>query len=172
MRQRRPFREHIAAQWHVSLASLMDAPLCMGKRSVMLKDLNVDQARFVALVAKTARAQRDAVLGHIPDNDLNGTTAARGEHNPTAELGYEPLPARDRQLSALRNALDTLTAMARSELYVLMRIGQGHLAAKKWRRGVKEARLLGDVAVTAALLENPDLHDHLSKGLYETHLAA
>jgi len=30
----------------------------------MLKDLNVDQARFVALLAKAARAQRDAMLGH------------------------------------------------------------------------------------------------------------
>ena len=138
----------------------------------MLKDLNVNQARFVALVAKTARAQRDAVLGHIPDRDLNGTMAARGEHNPTAALGYEPLPAEDHQLSALRNALDTLTAMARFELYALMRIGQGHLAAKKWRRGVKEARSLGDVTVTAALLENPDLHDHVSKGLYEADLAS
>jgi hypothetical protein len=138
----------------------------------MLKDLNVDQARFVALVAKTARAQRDAMLGHVPDKDLNGTTAARGEHNPTAALGYEPLPAQDHQLSALRNALGTLTAMARSELYVLMRIGQGHLAAKKWRRGVKEARSLGDVTVSATLLEDPDLHDHLLKGLYEADLAS
>jgi len=30
----------------------------------MLKDLNVDQARFVALLAKAARAERDALLGH------------------------------------------------------------------------------------------------------------
>jgi hypothetical protein len=96
----------------------------------VLKDLNVDQARFVALLAKAARAQRDAMLGHVPEKDLNGATVARGEHNPTASLGLDPLPAQDTQLSALRNALAALKAGARSELYGLMRIGQGQLAIK------------------------------------------
>ena len=31
----------------------------------MLKDLNVDQARFIALLARSARTQRDALLGHV-----------------------------------------------------------------------------------------------------------
>jgi hypothetical protein len=143
-----------------------------GRRFVVLKDLNADQARFVALLAKAARAQRDAMLGHLPDKDLDGATVARGEHNPTAALGLDPLPAQDTQLSALRDALDALTAGARSELYGLMRIGQGHLAVKKWRRGVGEAQSLGDATVTAALIEDSDLHDHLLKGLYEAHLGS
>ena len=41
----------------------------------MLKDLKVDQARFIALLAKTARTQRDAVLGHVAEEDLDGLTA-------------------------------------------------------------------------------------------------
>ena len=82
----------------------------------MLKDLNADQARFVALLAKAARAQRDAMLGHVPDKDLDGVTVARGEHSPTAALGLEPLLAQDTQLSALRDALAALTEGARSEL--------------------------------------------------------
>ena len=138
----------------------------------MLIDLNVDQARFVALLAKAARAERDAMLGHGPDTDLDGTAAARGERNPTAALGYDPLPEQDSQLSALRDALGALTALARSELYALMRIGQGHLAAKEWHRGIEEARLLGDTTVTGALIEDPDLHDHVLKALYETHLGS
>lgn len=34
----------------------------------VLTDLNVDQARFVPLLA---RAERDALLGHGPDSDLS-----------------------------------------------------------------------------------------------------
>jgi len=118
------------------------------------KHLNVDQARFVALLAKAARTQRDAMLcyamlcyamlGYVPGKHLNGTTVVRGEHNPTAALGFDPLPAQDTQLSALRNALAALTAAARSELYGLMRIGPRQLAIKKWRRGIREAQSLGD----------------------------
>ena len=138
----------------------------------MLKYLNVDQARFVALLAKAGRAERDAMLGHGSDTNLNGTTATRGERNPTAALGFDPLPSDDSQVKALRDALGALTESARSELYVLMRIGQGHLGAKAWQRGIEEARLLGDAAVTGALIEDPDLHDHLSKGLYQADLSS
>lgn len=140
--------------------------------SAVLTDLNVDQARFVALIANAARAERDALLGHGPDRDLARTTSTRGERNPTAALGFDPLPAQDSQLSALRDALGALSVTARSELYVLMRIGQGHLAAQQWHRGIDEARSLGDTAVTGALIEDPDLHDHISKGLYEADLGS
>ncbi len=138
----------------------------------MLKELNAEQARFVALLAKAARAQRDAMLGHVADRDLDGATVARGEHNPVAALGLDPVPAEDTQLSALRDALAALTPGARSELYGLMRIGQGELAVKKWRRGVREAQSLGDATVAAALIEDPDLHEHVLKGLYEADLGS
>lgn len=51
-----------------------------------------------------------------------------------------------------------------------MRKGQGDLAAKKWHRGLSEASLLGEEAIAAAIIENPDLHDHVMKGLYEAEL--
>jgi hypothetical protein len=51
-----------------------------------------------------------------------------------------------------------------------MRVGQGQLAIKKWRQGIREAQSLGDTAVTGALIEDADLHDHVLKGLYEAHL--
>ena len=140
--------------------------------SIVLTDLNVDQARFVALLAHAARAERDAMLGHGPDEDLGGTTATRGERNPTAALGFDPLPVQDSLLRALRDALGALTVTARSELYVLMRIGQGHLAAQKWHWGIEEAQSLGDTTVTGALIEDTDLHDHISKGLYEADLGS
>jgi hypothetical protein len=138
----------------------------------MLKELNVDQTRFIALLAKTARMQRDALLGKVAEAGLGGATPGRGAHNPTAELGLEPLPADDSQVAALRDAIASLPAPARQELYALMRIGQGHLAAKTWHRGLSEAEALGLDAITAAIIDDVDLHDHLSKGLYEADLAS
>lgn len=136
----------------------------------MLKDLNVDQARFIALLAKAARTQRDALLGNVPESDLTDVTAARGEHNPTADLGLDPLPAASPQTAALRQAVTSLSSEARNELHTLMRIGQGDFAANKWHHGLVEASTLGDQTVTAALLEDADLHDHVMKALYEATL--
>lgn len=140
----------------------------------MLKDLNVDQARFIALLAKTARMQRDAILGNVAEADLDGVTPERGEHNQTAELGLETFAAESESSSpaaALREAIASLSPMARQELYTLMRVGQGHLAAKKWHRGLSEAATLGENTVTATMLEDADLHNHLAKGLYELKLS-
>jgi hypothetical protein len=138
----------------------------------MLNELNRDQAQFVAVLAKAARMQRDAAIAEVREADLTETKAAGGEHNPTADLGFVALPEDASQLTMLREAVGALTPVGRSELYALMRVGQGQLAAKKWNRGLTEALTLGDDTVTASLLEDPDLHDHLMKGLYEAKLAA
>lgn len=136
----------------------------------MLKTLNTDQVHFLALLAQTARAQRDRFLGNVPERDLAETQPGRGEHNPTAMLGFEPAPAEGPPVTNLSEAVAALSPDARSELYVLMRIGQGDLAPAKWHRGIVEASTLGDEAVTAAILGDSDLHDHLAKGLYEARL--
>lgn len=138
----------------------------------MLQELNVDQARFIALLAKAARTQRDGLLGNVAEVDLGGALPQRGPHNPTAELGFEPIADESSQTAALREAIESLSAAARAELYALMRIGQGHLAAKKWHRGITDADALGESATIAAIIEDPDLHDHLAKGLYEAKLAS
>jgi hypothetical protein len=138
----------------------------------MLKKLNVDQARFIATLARAARVQRDEFLGNVPEDDLDGSAPGRGEHNPTAELGFESLPPEDLQTEALREAIATLSSGGRAELYALMRMGQGHLAAKTWHQGVVEAEALGDEAVVAEIAEDPDLHDHIIKALYEAKLAS
>jgi hypothetical protein len=138
----------------------------------MLKDLNVDQARFVALLARTARTQRDLVLGNVAESDLGGLQPGRGTHNPSAELGYQPLPPEASQTAALREAVTSLSEPARRELYTLMRIGQGDLSAKKWHRGLSEAGMLGVDTITAAIIEDADLHDHIAKGLYEADLSS
>lgn len=133
----------------------------------MLKELSAERARFVSLLAKAAREERDAFLAKVPERDMNGILPAKGEHNPAAELGFDELPPEPSQAGQLREAIATLSPGARSELYVLMRIGQGHLAAKDWQRGLGEAAALGEKAAAAAIFDDPDLHDHLVKGLYE-----
>lgn len=137
----------------------------------MLKDLTASQARFIAVLAKTARTQRDAVLGNVPEADFGAVPPGRGVHNPIAELGLEPLAADALQAAALRDAVASLSVTARQELYSLMRIGQGQLTAKRWHRGLAEAEALGDETVVAAIIEDADLHEHLAKGLYEAELS-
>lgn len=131
----------------------------------MLRQLTTDQAHRIAALAKTAREARDAVLDNVPEEDFGEPPAARGEHNPTA--GLDPLSADDPAVTALRQALVALGPAARSELFVLMRMGQGDFAICDWDRALSEAELLGDETVTAAIIEDPDLHDRITKGLYE-----
>ena len=140
----------------------------------MLKALNTDQVRFIALLAKAARVARDELLGNVDEDQLElaELKPARGEHNPTAALGFAPLGADAPQMVALREALASLTFAGHSELYALMRVGQNQLAVGKWYRGLREAERLGDETITAALLDDVDLHDHLMKGLYEGGLSS
>ncbi len=138
----------------------------------MIKELNTDQVHFLAILAKTARTQRDGLLRPVGEQDLSDVHPARGAHNPTAMLGLEPLRGDAAQTVALQDAIASLSPGARSELYTLMRIGQGDLAAKKWHRGITEADLLGADTIRAALIEDADLHDHLLTGLYEAKLAS
>jgi hypothetical protein len=107
------------------------------------------------------------LLDNVPDEDMGEPPAARGEHNPTAAFALDPLPPDDPSVAALQQALTDLQPGARSELFVLMRMGQGDFAINDWDRGTSEAELLGDGTVIAALIEDLDLHDHITKGLYE-----
>jgi hypothetical protein len=136
--------------------------------NAMLKTLTTLQVNSVVALAKAARMQRDHFLGNVAEADLAETTAARGEHNPTAALGFEPVPPEAPQMIALREGLAALPFAACAELYALMRLGQGDLAMQTWDRGIADAERLGDDVVTSSLMEDPDLHHHLTKGLYRT----
>jgi hypothetical protein len=127
----------------------------------------VDQARRIADLANVARKARDAFLGNVPEKAIGEPPPARGEHNPTAVLGYNPLPPEAPPLRDLCNAIGSLEPAARAELFAVMRIGQSDLAAGDWERLLSEADVLGDESIAAALTDDADLHDHLVKGLYE-----
>jgi hypothetical protein len=138
----------------------------------MLKELNRDQAEFAAVLARAARAQRDSSFAGVPEADLTETTLTRGEQNPTADLGFVAVPDDAPSLMMLREVIGGRSPTRRSELYALMRVGQAQTAAKVWNRRIAEARTFGDDAITAALMDDPHLHDHLAKGLYETKQAS
>ena len=133
----------------------------------MLQQLTEEQARQIAALATAVRKTRDALLDNVPDEDLGEPPAARGEHNPTAAFALDPLPPDDPSLTALRQAVGALAPGARSELFVLMRMGQGDFGINDWERGLSEAELLGDGTIIGAIIEDLDLHDHITKGLYE-----
>jgi hypothetical protein len=128
----------------------------------MFQELNADQARWIAILAKAARMARDQLLGNVPEQDLARTTPTRGERNPLAAIGLDSLPSETSTVTALQEAIASLSPAARSELYALMRIGQGQVAPRKWHHGISDA----------ALVEDPDLHDHLTKALYELKLGS
>jgi hypothetical protein len=86
----------------------------------MRQELTVEGARRIAALAKTARRARDAMLDNVPEEDLGEPRPARGEHNPTGALGFDPLPLGDLAIAALRQAVSALGRTARSELFVLM----------------------------------------------------
>lgn len=138
----------------------------------MLNELDVEQARFVTLLAEAARASRDELLNNVAEADLAPLNAARGQHNPTAALGFDPLRQDASQTAALQEAVATLYPTARIELYTPMRIGQGDMAAKKWHSGLAEATTLGEQIITAAVLGDPDLHHHIMKALYQEELGS
>jgi hypothetical protein len=133
----------------------------------MLRQLTEQQVHQIAALARAVRKARDALLDNVPDEDLAEPPAARGEHNPTAAFALDPLPPDDPSVAALQRTLGALAPAARSELFVLMRMGQGDYGINDWEQGLAEAELLGDQTVTAAMIEDLDLHDHITKGLYE-----
>lgn len=133
----------------------------------MLKALMTRQAHHIALLAKAVRDARDTLLHGVSNETMNEPLPARGERDLIGAPGFDLLPADDTAVIALRRAIEELGPAARSELFTLMRVGQGDLAAGDWQRGLSEAAGLGDESISGILAEDIDLHSHLEKGLYE-----
>lgn len=136
----------------------------------MLENLTKDQARHIAALAQVARQARDRGLSPLAEKELGEPEPGRGEHNPGAAAGLEPLPPGDRARLALHQAIAELPAEARPELQALIWLGRGEYAAKDWAEAVTAAAIAPESAIDA-LVEEPDLHDLVMKGLYELALA-
>ncbi len=128
--------------------------------------LTVDQAKRVADLAQAARQARDESLSALGEQELGEPEPARGEHNPAGAAGLEPLPVDHPKRVALQRAMAELSAEARWELQALVWLGQGEYAAKDWAEAVAAASTAADASIEA-MVDQPDLHDLIMKGLYE-----
>ena len=133
----------------------------------MLKKLTARQVRLIAQLARVARGARDSLTHGVGDEAVGESHPAKGEHDRIGAGGFDVLPTDDPATAALRSAISRLRPAARSELFALMRIGQGELAAGDWQRGLSEAAILGDESIGGILADDIDLQSHLNKGLYE-----
>ena len=133
----------------------------------MLEKLTSRQAHLIAQLARVARDARDVLLHGVPEETVSEPYPAKGERDRMGAGGFDVLPADDPAVTALRGAISGLRPAARSELFTLMRIGQGELAPGDWQRGLSEATALGDESIGGILADDIDLQSHLEKGLYE-----
>ncbi len=133
----------------------------------MLEKLTQRQAHRIADLARRARDARDVLVHGIAEETLDEGHPAKGERDRTGTGGFEILPAGHRSVRALRRAINDLRPEARSELFAVMRIGQGEEAPRDWATAVTEAAALGDESVSGILADDIDLSNHVNKGLYE-----
>jgi len=133
----------------------------------MLDKINIAEVKHIAEMAKAARDARDQMLDKIRDKDLGEPKPARGEHDPSANLGLDPLPVDHPVRAALREAITALPPSARWELSALLSLGRGDHSAKDWQKAVDDASIVGDDTTIATLLGEAGLHEYLMKGLYE-----
>jgi hypothetical protein len=65
----------------------------------------------VAVLTTAARTQRDSSIASVPEADLTAKPA-RGEHNPTADLGFVAVPEDASQLTMLHETISQLSLAA------------------------------------------------------------
>ncbi len=137
----------------------------------MLEKINVAEVKHIAEMAKAAREARDQMLDKIRGEDLVEIKPVKGEHNPGAGLGLDPLPTDHPVRVAFNEAISSLSTSARRELRALLSIGQGDYAAKDWEQAVAEASAARDEDTIAIIFDEADLHDFLMKALHELRLS-
>ncbi|HEY0183213.1 MAG TPA: DUF3775 domain-containing protein [Rhodopila sp.] len=138
----------------------------------MLYELDVLEARHIADLAMDMRDVRDRMLTPMRDADLSEPEPAHGEHNPLGEVVLSDVLVGEPAFVALHGALVALPADIRDKLWVLTQIGRGSLAVSRWDHAIDTAEALPGDCVIGNLLDDPDLHDHLRKGLYLVGAAA
>lgn len=136
-----------------------------------MKKISVAEVRHIAGLANAVRVARDHLLDKVRDESVSEPKPARGEHNPMAALGLDPLEADHAATQALREAIEALPSDARWELRAMAQMGQGDYAAKDLEQAVADASTRPDDVIVGALMEQADLHEYLMKALYELKLA-
>ncbi len=133
----------------------------------MLHELEVLETRRIADLALDARKVRDRLLEKVPDTQLGEPMPARGGHNPAGSLALNGVLASEAEFVALREAMIALPRDILEKLWVVARVGRGDVAILGWEDALAEAAVLSDDDIVAGMVGEPDLHEHLRKGLYE-----
>ena len=133
----------------------------------MLHELDVLEARHIAALAADARKVRDQLLQDVPDLDLGEPNPARGEHNPVVNLLLNGVLAMHPEFVALRDAVAALPRDIREKLWVIAQIGRGNVAILGWDEAIAATSTMSDDDLLSGMVADPDLHDHVHKGLYE-----
>ncbi len=132
----------------------------------MLKNCTYDDAKRIADLAKTARQARDRILSEVAEGKFGELMPMRGQHDPASNIGLDPLPPGHPARIALEQAIASLTDEARWELETLAGIGRGDCGAAQWEKAVSTASLSATTSAQT-LADNADLHEQITKGLYE-----
>jgi len=135
----------------------------------MLERIAAEQIKHIAGLAKAARDARDHMLDKVTDEELGQPVPAKGEHNPAAALGLEPLPPTHPARMALKEAIDGLPQEAKRELLALMWIGRDDYGVADWDQALASATTAFEVTAET-LMDEADLDKFLLKGLYEMKL--
>lgn len=136
----------------------------------MLEKIGAEEVKHIAWLAKAAREARDVMLEKVLGEAMGEPSPAKGEHNPAAALGLDPLPQDHPARIALKEAIDGLPSEGRRELLALMWIGRNDYGAADWERAIADATTAFEINAEI-LMEEADLSAFLLKGLYEMKLA-
>jgi hypothetical protein len=133
----------------------------------MLHELDALEVRSIAEHAAKLRKSRDRLLEKIPEAKFGEPPPARGAHNPLGDLPLDEVLGGAPEFIALRDAIAALPRGIREKLWAVAETGRGRFAILNWEAALAEAAALSDAIIAARLLEDPDLHEVLRKGLYE-----
>ena len=132
----------------------------------MLYELEVLEARHIADLAQDACSARDRVLKRIRATNVQEPRAARGAHTAGARAVFDAAMAALPEQVALRHAIASLPRDIQEKLWATALVGRGEGAISGWNESLRSAGQLSDEALAADLVDDPNLHDCLRKGLY------
>lgn len=133
----------------------------------MLHEIEALEVRQIADLALDARKVRDRLLEKVPNAQLGEPVPARGEHNPSGSITLNGVLATEPEFVALREAIAALPRDIREKLWVVAQVGRGDVAMRGWDEALAGASALSNDDLVAGMVAEPDLHEHLRKGLYE-----
>ncbi|MGE0225369.1 MAG: hypothetical protein AB7F35_28720 [Acetobacteraceae bacterium] len=137
-----------------------------------LFELDVLEARRVADLAADARRRRDELMEKVSEESLGEPPPVRGERNPSAGLDVETVLRDQREYIALRDAIGEVPRDIREKLRVVAQVGRDEITAAAADEALAAVSGESDAAILTVMMDNPDLHDHLRRGLYLLHAAS